>query len=89
MFSLDYMTTSESINARKGIKTKQRAERKQKNRNNSESINARKGIKTETAGWRPGGCSPSSESINARKGIKTSYKIPKSRNGSLRINKCP
>ena len=60
---------SESINARKGIKTHGFVAWGNPGRVRSESINARKGIKTQN----PAGQAMhrKSESINARKGIKT------------------
>ena len=65
---------SESINARKGIKTYQPVIANfVNNLELSESINARKGIKTPPSRQpvRPFG----SESINARKGIKTYFAV--------------
>ena len=63
--------TSESRNARKGIKTKTRIRPELAHGYKSESRNARKGIKTCRRHQKYGLADQASESRNARKGIKT------------------
>jgi len=61
---------SESLNARKGIKTIYNVKQKRNRLDQSESLNARKGIKTNLPHI-TATIAFLSESLNARKGIKT------------------